>query len=103
MQVRLLSVQTVTPEGGVVVRKSAHVSGKLVKRPAVATGGKRPFGQLQTNVCYEGKHGPPFTCGTALKERRGLLSAWWIAGSGKRRPVRIRLAEPLNRVRPLST
>ena len=38
MQVRLLSVQTETPEGGVVVRKSAHVSGKLVKRHAVATG-----------------------------------------------------------------
>lgn len=45
MQVRLLSVQTETPEGGVVVRKSAHVSGKLVKMPAVATGGKLPLAE----------------------------------------------------------
>jgi hypothetical protein len=42
-RVRLLSVRTETLEGGVVVRKSAHFSGKLVKRPAVATGGKRSF------------------------------------------------------------
>ena len=42
----MLSVRTETPEGGVVVRDRAHVSGKLVKRPAVATGGKRPFGIL---------------------------------------------------------
>ena len=46
----MLSVQTETPEGGVVVRKSAHVSGRLVTRPAVATGGKRTFAALGSNV-----------------------------------------------------
>ncbi len=43
--VRLLSVRTETLEGGVVVLKSAHVSGKLVKRPAVARGGKPTDGR----------------------------------------------------------
>ena len=42
-RVRVLSVRTETTEGGVVVRDRAHVSGKLVKRPAVATGGEPPF------------------------------------------------------------
>lgn len=39
-RIDLLSGRTETLEGGVVVRKSAHVSGQLVKRPSVATGGK---------------------------------------------------------------
>lgn len=43
-RVRVLSVRTETTEGGVVVRDRAHVSGKLVKRPAVATGGKQTCG-----------------------------------------------------------
>jgi hypothetical protein len=37
-RVRLLSVQTETPEGGVVVRKSAHVSEVLIESPEVASG-----------------------------------------------------------------
>lgn len=44
-------------------------------RSTLEKGGKRPFGQLQTNVCFEGKHGPPFADATALAEWRGLLSA----------------------------
>ena len=39
-RIDLLSGRTETLEGGVVVRKSAHVSVQLVKRPAVATCGK---------------------------------------------------------------
>lgn len=42
-RVYLLSVRPETPEGDVVLRKSAHVSGQLVKRPAVDVGGKRTF------------------------------------------------------------
>ena len=39
MQVRLLSVQTETPEGGVVVRGGARISGMLVKVNKAAEGG----------------------------------------------------------------
>ena len=53
MQVRLLSVQTETPEGGVVVLDRAHVSGKLVKRPAVATGGLRTFAESALCECVK--------------------------------------------------
>jgi hypothetical protein len=49
-RVCLLSVQTEIPEGGVVVRKSAHVSGRLVTRPAVARCEEPTFASGSTNI-----------------------------------------------------
>jgi hypothetical protein len=43
-------VQTEIPEGGVVVRKSAHVSGRLVTRPAVARCEEPTFASGSTNI-----------------------------------------------------
>ena len=41
---RLLSMRTETPEGGVVVRGGALFGGLLVKRSNVVAGGERWFG-----------------------------------------------------------